>query len=68
MTEPVVPRAYIAKQALTAARRFALSRRQPLNPYPAGSAAAEAWRADLERWKPLVSVPNTTKAAATAAA
>jgi len=48
MSEPVVSREAIAKHAEAAAKKFVEGSAKPVNPYPHGSAAAEAWEAALE--------------------
>ena len=47
MVEPIVSRLFIAKNAQAQAQRQIETGQQPSNPFPAGTAAAAAWKASL---------------------
>jgi hypothetical protein len=60
MPEPIVSREAISEQAREAARAWVANPKlpKPANPYPFGSDAAKAWKADFERWLLAESAPD----------
>lgn len=66
MSEPIITREEIARQADEAARRFAQAPRgaePPANPHPAGSDAAAAWDASFQRQLLWHSAPDAEASA-----
>lgn len=66
MSEPIITREEIARQADEAARLFSTAPKDaspPANPYPAGSDAAAAWAASFQRQLLWHSAPDAEASA-----
>lgn len=63
MSEPILTREAIARDAESAARHAAATGVTPANPHPIASDAAAAWKAAFERYLQAYSAPEAERSA-----